>query len=63
MKIGASVQPIFVLHFRTYRKFGPVVYISLFAWVKFNTEGVNNNLSSASFIKFGAVNAVFYVRP
>ena len=44
-------------------KFGPVVYISLLAWVKFNTEGVNNNLSSASLIEIGAVNAVFYERP
>ena len=44
-------------------KFGSVVYISLLAWVKFNTDGVNNNLSRASFIKIGAVKAIFYVRP
>ena len=30
-------------------KFGPVVYISLLAWIKFNTEGVNNKLSTAIF--------------
>jgi len=39
-------------------KFGPIFYISLLAWLKCNTEGVNNNLSSAIITKIGAVKAI-----